>query len=452
MKAPIRYKAFLCLVVLVMIIVGSAGCGSTGETSSPTPTQTTDGTAEVNGLLEEINGVTVLRIWGSRQEMGYAYGYLLADQLVELIEQYLFDHLIGGLDSQVTYDTLVDLMEQSIYWPEWYVEEMEAMVEGIKDALGGSLPVITHERIEGGSRVLEADMLALMNSCRDLIDVTGGQSDSCSGFAAWGDVTGDGETRVAGNWDDGRGDVLLQEHSLLIVRKPDYGYSTVSSGFVGMVGISRGMNETGVVTVPQGCDDASRRVEVTGQCSPAVIARDVLESQAARPDLVTRITGLFKGYPPMCGAAIILFAQGKPTWDNPRDNQMALVIESDFDGVTPRLPSHNVLYGNELTEAIVATNHYLRRDYPSDYAPSENSVERYEAIMGVLESQVIDGVSAMQDVLRACQQPAITKHSVYLEPDSKMIHVAFRTGDDPSSAEMTPVSFHWDDLFAPIPD
>ena len=47
---------------------------------------------------------------------------------------------------------------------------------------------------------------------------------------------------------------------------------------------------------------------------------------------------------------------------------------------------------------------------------------------------------------------SITKHSVYLEPDSKMIRVAFRTGDDPSSAEMTPVSFHWDELFAPIPD
>jgi len=452
MNALFRRKAFLCLVVLVTIVAGSTGCGSTGHTPSPTPTGVTDGATEVNGLLEEINGVTVLRVWGSGPEMGYAYGYLLADQLMELIEQYLFDHLLEGLEAQVTYDALAELMEQSIYWPEWYVEEMEAMVEGMKDALGGALPVITHERIEGGSTVLEADMLALMNSCRDLIDVTAGQSDSCSGFAAWGDVTGDGETRVGGNWDDARGDALLQEHSLLIVRQPDYGYGTVSSGFVGMVGISRGMNETGVVTVPQGCDDASRWVEVTVQCFPAVITRDVLEYQEAGPDLVTRITGMFKGYPPRCGATIILFAQGKPTWDNPRDNQMAIVVESDFNGAIPRLPSHNVLYGDELTEVIVATNHYLRRNYPPDYAPTDNSVERYEAIMGVLESQVIAGVSDMQDVLQACQQPAITKHSVYLGPDSKMIHVAFRTGDDPSSAEMTPVSFHWDELFAPIPD
>ncbi len=448
MNMHLRYKAFLCLVILAVIVAASAGCGSTGDTPSPTPTRAT----EVNGLIEELNGVTVLRVWGSRQEMGYAYGYLLADQLVELIEQNLFDHLLEGLDPNITYDALVELMEQSIYWPEWYVVEMEAMVEGIKDALGGSLPVITHERIEEGARVLEADMLALMNSCRDLIDISARPFASCSGFAAWGDITGDGETRVGGNWDDAQGDVLLQEHSLLIVRKPDYGLSTVSSGFIGMVGLSRGMNETGVAVVAQGCDDASRWVEVTGQCFPAVIMRDVLESQAAGPDLVTRITGLFKGYPPRCGAAIILFAQGKPTWNNPRDNQMAVVIESDFGGVTPRLPSHNVLYGDELTGAIVATNHYLRRYRPTDYIPPENSVERYEAIMGVLESQAIAGVSDMQDVLKACQQPAITKHSVYLEPDSKMIHVAFRTGDDPSSAEMTPVSFHWDELFAPIPD
>jgi hypothetical protein len=62
-------------------------------------------------------------------------------------------------------------------------------------------------------------------------------------------------------------------------------------------------------------------------------------------------------------------------------------------------------------------------------------------------------VSDIQEVLTACDPGGIGKQSVYMEPDSMMIHVAFRPSTDaPSSPHHAPTSFTWEELFAPIRD
>ena len=43
----------------------------------------------VNGTLEVVDGVTIIRVWGSHEEMGYAYGYLLADRLTDVMIRWL---------------------------------------------------------------------------------------------------------------------------------------------------------------------------------------------------------------------------------------------------------------------------------------------------------------------------------------------------------------------------
>jgi hypothetical protein len=448
MREQPKYRGIAGIVVLILVILG---CGRSGPPArvSPTEPPRERETApppqveevKVNGSLEEVNGVRVLRVWGSRQEMGYAYGYLLADDLVDVSERCLFGEVLASLSEDWTYEKVVSAMEQRILWPEGYREEMEAVVRGMEAALG-SLPEITHERIEGESAVMDATMLALLNAHADLADL----SLDCCGFAAWGAVTGNGQTRVGGNQQGSRN--VLHDYALLMVRKPDYGLSTACSNVVGSLSCMRGMNETGVAMAPQGAE--TPWIQVDGPCYAGMHARLMLEQQAAGPDLASRIVEVFEAHP-RCGSSIFLFAQGSPTWSDPDADQMAVVIEHDYNGVNVRLPSHNGLHGNPLTEAIVATNHFWQRETLAPQPTREESIERYTAMVAVLQEGVIADLSDMQQVLTACDPKGLAQQSVYMEPDAMIIHVAFRpAAGPPSSAHLTPISFTWEELFAPI--
>lgn len=439
----------LRMLSLSLFILAILACGRgsplipVSSTETPARQETTPPSlenVEVNGLLEEVKGVRVLRVWGSHQEMGFAQGYLLADELVDLFENVLFDTMLANFPRQWTYERVVNRMNEQILWPEGYREEMEAIIQGMEAALG-ELPVITHERIEAGSVVVNADMIALLNAHTDLIDLP---RDCCS-FAAWGSTTGDGLVRVGGSQQGAWGP--LHEVVLLMVRQPTDGLSTVCSNVPGSLTCMRGLNETGVVMMPQGVE--TPWVEVDGPCYAGMHGRMVLEQVAAGPDMVSQAVSVFEEHP-RCGSSIFLVAQGSPTWDDPNSDQMAVVIEHDYTGVTPRLPSHNALHGNPLTDAIVATNHLLLREAPDVSVETRESDRRYRAMVAVLQRGV-DDLADMQEVLIACDPGGVAQQSVYVEPDRMTIYVAFRpSAEAPHAPAQTPVSFTWEELFAPL--
>ena len=45
----------------------------------------------VNGSVEMIGEIRILNVWGSWEEMGYAYGYLLGPDIVEVYEGYFLE-------------------------------------------------------------------------------------------------------------------------------------------------------------------------------------------------------------------------------------------------------------------------------------------------------------------------------------------------------------------------
>jgi hypothetical protein len=430
MKERSKHLIMLLLIVLTLLIV-ACGKGRVQKTTSPSPMEE----VEVNGSLEGINGVRVLRVWGSRQEMGYAQGYLLADDLMELFEEVLFD----TFPRQWTYERVVGMLKEHVVWPEGYREEMEAMVLGMEAALG-ELPEIANQRIEAGSVVVNADMVAILNAHTDLVDLP---RDCCS-FAAWGAATGDGQTRVGGNQQGQRGP--LHDHALLMVRQPKDGLSTACSNIPGSLTCMRGLNETGVAMMPQGAE--TPWIEIDGSCYAGMHGRLVLEQVAAGPDMVSEIVKVFETNP-RCGSSIFLFAQRTPTWSDSDADQTAVVIEHDYEGVTARLPSHNALHRNPLTEAIVATNHFLRRETPASHPTLDESDRRYQAMVAVLQEGIND-LTDMQEVLIACDRGGIAQQTVYVEPDTMAIHVAFRpSADAPHSAAQAPASFTWEELFTP---
>ncbi len=422
-----KYFQKTIVLIAILLVIVSIKCEKDDDVTNPTIT--------VNGSLEKTNGITVVRLWGSRQEMGYAYGYLLADKLTDVINELLFDYLLKNY----SYEEVVNKMKDYIIWPSGYEEEMSAVIAGMKDKLG-KLPVVTHKSIQSGSKEINADMIALLNSSRDLVDVSPG----CSAFAVWGNGTDDNQTRAGGNSDRAEDGDILSKYTILVVRKPDYGLATVNAFFVGALGFSRGMNEKGVVCCPTGVDTGPKS---SGECNPIIYIRDLMEQIEAGPNMVQNIVQFFEARP-RCGANSIVFAQGKPSWTNVSNNQMAVVIECDCNGVTARLPSYNSQINTPFETAIITANEYLQRE---GCTHTENSTMRYTNMAEVLSTNKINGLADMQKVLQASQQ-ACTIISVYLEPDAKKIHVAFHKQGDPPSPSMTPASFTWDELLIGIPN
>jgi hypothetical protein len=421
----------------------------TSPTTTPPPSLSTTTTTSkpsytIHGSLEISKGVPILRVWGSHYDMGYAAGYLCASKLEEF-SKFCFDML--GLDpSNPTYEEIISRMKKYTIWDEKYVEEAKGAVEGVKASLG-SLPVFKHERFESGSKELDADMFLFFNSLSngDILNVQEG----CSSFAAWGQATGDGKVRVGGNMEGPRSAAIAVY--LLLVRQPDDGLATVSlatyGGFIG--NIFKGMNEKGIVFANQGAYGLYSQVgKVTEAGYTNIIIREILEQVKSGPDMVKMIKEIFTNKKSIFSGTL-LFAQ-KNYADNPEPDRMAVVVEKDASGFDFRLPSHNSLYNTPLNDAIFATNHFLLRQVPIVLPDNDDSVMRYSNMVKTVVERPVYSLVDMQRVLRSTNSEAA--HSIYLEPDSLTIHIGYGTVEGPSSYLLNPVTFTWEELFAPIPD
>jgi len=85
----------------------------------------------VNGeILADTNNLTVLKVWGTHSERGYAHGYLIGDKITDIVQGYLIPYF--GSSYQVARDLVSngeDLIIDSLY----QVEAM-SMVDGMNDA------------------------------------------------------------------------------------------------------------------------------------------------------------------------------------------------------------------------------------------------------------------------------------------------------------------------------
>src|SRR4030042_4379008 len=78
-------------------------------------------TQQVKGELTFIDGKRVLRVWGTHYEMGYAHGYLLAAEIVDMLEEYM----LGKLLDVKNYGRTRNLLNWYTRIPQPYRTEME---------------------------------------------------------------------------------------------------------------------------------------------------------------------------------------------------------------------------------------------------------------------------------------------------------------------------------------
>ncbi len=163
---------------------------------------------DVNGeIFLDTTNLHVIKVWGTCEERAYAYGYLLAEQIVDCYTGAL-PYYTDSLD----YETMrsIILAGEDLSYDSVYIYEAMAMINGITDATGNpdSLDYI--------------DIL-IGNSIEDLLHLLVENSPmQCSSLMSWGDAT-------AGTGLDGKS--VISHHLDLMPVAPLYNNNVIVVNF-----------------------------------------------------------------------------------------------------------------------------------------------------------------------------------------------------------------------------
>lgn len=134
------------------------------------------------GYIEYKEDKMIIRVWGTHYERGYAQGYLLCDEIVDVFTTYFLAYLFGNNAS--IYNATRSVFEASFVVDDKYITEGMGVLDGIV-AGGQSL----YCSVLG--RNLDITDLMMSNSLIDYSDDKGllGGNDLCSSLTSWGTST-----------------------------------------------------------------------------------------------------------------------------------------------------------------------------------------------------------------------------------------------------------------------
>lgn len=202
--------------------------------------------AAVNGHVEEVNGITVLTIWGTHPERGYAHGYLLGERIKTLFDDYWVKSMYSN--SAQAYSDMRTFFTNNYIIEDKYQAQADSMLQGLLDS-GVDLynPIL--------ERDIDATDILTLSAIPDLYQSGAGRANlGCSSLTSWGSSTQD-DSSLAGHLIitrlmDWFPDTTAYKSNALIVSIPseEDEQKICYFAFVGMVGVLSGINESGVAT------------------------------------------------------------------------------------------------------------------------------------------------------------------------------------------------------------
>jgi hypothetical protein len=199
----------------------------------------------VSTLGEGKDAVTVLHLWGTPREMGYAHGKLCQAQIAEFYAKITF---AMGLGMGVTMEQIDQAWAQmEPYVPGQYLDEMAGLAEGAG---------------------VDLQLVKRVHAIPDLSEM------DCTFFAAWGAFT-EGGRFIQLRALDYATEAGIQEHPAIVVYHPDDGPVYVNVGWCGFLGVVTGMNSRRVCMSEIGDDFDKANHTLAGEPMPFVM-RDVV--------------------------------------------------------------------------------------------------------------------------------------------------------------------------------
>ncbi|TWT43822.1 hypothetical protein RAS1_02220 [Phycisphaerae bacterium RAS1] len=384
--------------------------------------------ADLHGRLTAQDGISIVEIWGTPEKAGFAYGWLVATDVVELFDEFVLHPRITP--SPALYESsILPAACGRFEWPEAYRAEIEGVFAGAVARLGASK--VYSKRLE---RALRVEDLLVANSMADWFGLM------CSSFSAWGSLSEGGQTITARNLDFPFTPTMRKAQLVLVRRADDSKHAWATVTWPGLIGVYTGMNDAGVTMLMH--DSNGLPMSAGLPFTPrSLVLREALEAASAAT-FIDDVRGVFEKRRVMVGNNIHVSRpadESRPAADGPN----AAIFEYDANkqghGVTLRLgDAKDAASTNGAPPASLAicTNHMRSRRDPQ-------RCERYERLSAELaklakDGRRLDGRGAL-DLLR-CVTRDDTLHSIALLPATQTILLRLpKVRDEPVEIRLAPL-------------
>jgi hypothetical protein len=237
---------------------------------------------EVNGkIMSTHHNLTVVKVWGSHAERGYAAGYLLADKFADAYENYI--SLAFG-----EYLPLAKMLIQHPYFftiDAEYLAEAEAFIQGVHAA--------------GYGHQLDMGDVLVGNCFLDLKGVFAGMQEEvqtgCSSLMSWGEATRktdlNGKSIITRQLDWDIVPVLIRNQVMVIHIPAEMDEQPwLLIGFAGQISVMSGINQSGLAIMHQSMNDYETPARLFRAYEPATFAmRRAIERKDLNGDGVNSV-------------------------------------------------------------------------------------------------------------------------------------------------------------------
>lgn len=367
--------------------------------------------AQVNGFVTNIDGNNVIKVWGTHYERGYAQGYLLADEMVEVFDEYIIGSMLMG--SATNYNLLRNVFNNYFDVNEKYQTEAQGFIAGMTDS--GSNMTSSYL-----GRDLDVTDILICNSIPDLSvysrnlfnkEFEGG----CSSLTSWGDSTIDSELNgdlVITRMLDWTSNITLLSNTIIIVHEPseEDEQPWLSFGFPGMFAALSGINSSGVA-VFQNMGNVHDRLD-DGPFNPILFTtREAIEMIDYNGDEVCNVVDVQSALQEK-GSFFGAIIQSATNADE--ELPVAVFEINDAAGLATRTLDDNIqIAGTNLA----ATNHF-RKLYNVSYCP------RYLGLISATNNDsLITPQSSIEYMADNCGVPS-NVHVIQYQPASGTIKLA----------------------------
>ncbi len=269
-------KKIIGIIVITLFIATSlpvAGIMNgfiNGKSNPITLTSKTFLVTSENGVIldqeldENNKGYTIIRVWGSDYEMGYAQAELLADYIVQIVNEN--KDFIGE-----DYDSVREIIDDAIWMPPGIEDEFDGMVDCL---------AVTHP----SENIDELDL--------KVVNTLGDWAYACRTNMCWGRYVTSPIKTLSTHRLDSPAIYSSAYHHVLCVRDPDDGSPRwVNLAWPGYVLTMTGVNEFG--TLLSNNDYQSSNPDFSANRMPRMVAFRYAMTFATDPDISTHLNDTF---------------------------------------------------------------------------------------------------------------------------------------------------------------
>ena len=393
-----------------------------------------------NGSLEKQGDRSVLYLWGSRDEIGYAEGALTCDQVGPLFKYYLLEELVGQ-HSDYEYEVARGFVLGSVTFDEADLREITGFWEGANDWCTEEQLTVESEMFPNGPHRLDLEDLKFANAVADF---------GCTSFTVWGDASATGETLAGRNFDwaiDPEG-TFIEDHMLKVYDSTEDGARFASVMVPAMTGCVSCLTDEGLLLTMHNASGLT--ADDTLGISPRMLsARAALVATVGAED-------------PVAAADAVLDSRRQLTGNNlhlamPMDRGGGVggvVFEVDGSGINPDGQSTVRSAGEDTqeprTDVTLAANHYAKRRVDLGDDDSNGRIASLAAAIDLGPVSVEDAHGLLESVENGYD--GVTAHSVIWDVSTRELTLYVAPNYDTPALDAVPTVFDMDQVFGHLSD